>query len=167
MAAAPCRNFRRRSIGSGGTLKVAHEFRVQGERPGRPGATNAEGAGGNGGDGYGGTATFYISPNQDSEATVTVQLADAFISSTARAALAATASPAAMAAAATAMAISGGETFALGEATAELFAGDVTANQLQVFSTARGGNGGAGSAARAAPAATHTAARRRSLSAAI
>ena len=133
--------------GDGGTLHVAGDFRVQAAGHGGVGADNAQGAGGQGGDGYAGTASFFVSPDQDSGATISVQLANVFVATNGEGGSGGNG-------------VTGGNGgsgfgyenlgdgeggFFSGSASADLFAGNVTTNQLQVFSTARGGNGGSGS----------------------
>jgi len=120
---------------AGGTLHVGGDFRVQAGGHGGNGIGSVDGTGGAGGDGYGGNAEFYVTDFLQPEATITVQLANAFVAANGEGGFGGDG-----------LAGGNGGNGISGEATTELCGGNITTAELQTFATARGGNGGQGSA---------------------
>ena len=134
-------------FGLGGTLNVAGDFRLQAGGHGGNGLDNAGGAGGQGGNGYGGSAIFYVSPDQVEGSPLSVNLADVFVTANGEGGAGGNGLTGGNGGSGYSYGFfDGGEGSFFGDARIEIWAGNVTARDMQVFSTARGGNGGSGSA---------------------
>ena len=134
--------------GGGGSLSVGGATWLQATGTGGDGLDNAEGTGGQGGDGFGGSTFFYVSPYQTADSTLAINLHDTFVTTNANGG----AGGDGLTGGNGGNAFSGGffgdggeGGFYGGNSTFELWSGNASFGELQVYSTSRGGAGGAGS----------------------
>ena len=129
-------------------LHVGDEFRVEASGHGGDGVDNADGAGGDGGTGYAGWASFDVSSFAEAPGGITVNLANTFVDNNGNGGNGGdglTGGNGGVGCGSSVCSFTG-EGWYTGVVTVDLSAGTITTQELQAFSTARGGQGGSGSA---------------------